>query len=233
MGREGGHVDAEHVDVDADLAEGLHRVGVEEGARPLVGDPGRLGDRLYGADLVVRQHEGHQHCLGAEGRGQRLEIHDALGVHWKEGDPEALLLEPFRRVQHGVMLDRGGDDVVAASPHRPGPERAAFEGQVVGLGPPRSEDDLPRSGADGGGGALPGFLEALLGLPPCRVHAGGVPERTPQVGQHGLDDLVEDRGRGRVVEVAHHTIIRAALLAKPEVYGGRCESARPRVIRVP
>ena len=55
VGRQREQIDAERPHVDRNLADRLHGVGVHQRAA-LVGDGGDLGDRLNGADLVVRVH---------------------------------------------------------------------------------------------------------------------------------------------------------------------------------
>ena len=65
VGRQAEHVDAEVADVQVHQPGGLHGVGVnDDGAlAPFglpFGDAGDLGDRLYGADLVVGQYDADQ-----------------------------------------------------------------------------------------------------------------------------------------------------------------------------
>ena len=72
-----------------------------------------LGDRLDRADLVVRGHDADDRRLGPDRRFQRREVDHAIAIHRQVGGAEALALELLDRVQHGVVLDRARDDVVA------------------------------------------------------------------------------------------------------------------------
>ena len=124
-------VDAERIDVEVEQAGGLHGVRVEDGVRVLRLDDARgLGDRLDRADLVVHVHDADEGGLVRDRRLQLREVDEALAVDAEVGDAEALLLEPLGRVEDGVVLDGGRDDVVAAAGAAGGPGGAA-QRQVV------------------------------------------------------------------------------------------------------
>src|SRR5262245_65052597 len=58
-------IDAEVVDAGRDLADGLRRVGMEQGA-VLMGNAGAVLDRLDGADLIVGMHDADQDGTGTD-----------------------------------------------------------------------------------------------------------------------------------------------------------------------
>ena len=60
------HVDVLLLDVDVQMADGLHRVGVEEDTG-LLTHSANLGDGQDGTDLVVGIHDGDQTGVGADG----------------------------------------------------------------------------------------------------------------------------------------------------------------------
>ena len=82
------HVDAELGDVDRQRPDGLHGVGVEQGAL-LVRDARQLGDRLHRADDVVGEHDRGQTRVVAEGLLVGVEVDDAVAVHRHEVDGPA------------------------------------------------------------------------------------------------------------------------------------------------
>ena len=107
-------VDAERIDVEVERAGGLHGVGVDGDARVVRLDDARdLGDRLDRADLVVGVHDADEDGAIVERVAERVEVDEAFAVDGQVGDAEALLLERGALVQDGVVLDGGGDDVIA------------------------------------------------------------------------------------------------------------------------
>ena len=87
----------------------------------------------------------------------------------------------------------------------PGPEPVepgqAEDGQVVGLGPARGEDDLVRSGPRGSGRPTPGRRSNARRAPrPAAWRLSGLPPSQP-VRPHRLEDLGVERRRRVVVEV--------------------------------
>ena len=92
------------------MPRGLHGVGVEQHAR-LAADGADLADRQDGADLVVGVHDGNRARILADGVFHLLRRHGADGADGEQLDGEALFFELLERVQHGVVLDLGGDDV--------------------------------------------------------------------------------------------------------------------------
>ena len=112
-----------------ELAERLHRVGVQRDAE-LPGDLGEFVDRLDGADLVVGPHDGERAATSSGSRSMASRSasgctrpYSSTGSH---STPRALVVrEPVARVQHGVVLDRAGED--------PGPGRVGgAAGPVAG-----------------------------------------------------------------------------------------------------
>ena len=153
------------------------------------------------ADLVVGEHDADQDRLGRDGRLDVVRIDAAVAIHRQLHDLETELLEIADGVADGVVLDRTGDDPVAASLAGPG---RALEGEVVGLGAAGGEDDLARSGAKGSGHALVGLVQPRAGTPAEAVQRGGVAEIVRQERQHGLEGFTPQRSGGGVVEVDGH-----------------------------
>lgn len=79
MAGEGEHIHTERLDVHRDVADCLDGIGVEPGAMG-VGDGGQLRNGLYGADLIIGQHDGNQRGILPDGLFQLGGVYQALGV---------------------------------------------------------------------------------------------------------------------------------------------------------
>ena len=90
-----------------------------------------LGHGEDGANLVVHQHHGHQDGVGAQGGGQVLGVDAALPVRLEVGHLVALALQVPAGLQHGGVLNGGGDDVLALPAVQLHP---SADGPVVALG---------------------------------------------------------------------------------------------------
>ncbi len=119
VGAERHEVRAERLDVEVDVRRGLDGVDVEDDALAGADPGGDLGDRLDRADLVVGEHDRDQDRLVVERRLELVGIDPAVAVDRQLDDLEAELLEVAQRVADRVVLDRRGDDPVAAAPCRP------------------------------------------------------------------------------------------------------------------
>ena len=105
-------VEFESVHIDRNFARGLHGVGVEVD----VGFGRDLADffeGLHGAELIVGVHDGDQHGLGmlAQGVAEGLEIDLSVAIDREIGDRDSALLKRLAGIEHGFVLDCGGDDV--------------------------------------------------------------------------------------------------------------------------
>ena len=103
-------------------------------------------------------------------------------------------------MQHGMMLDVGGDYVVSAPPL---PKGSSPEGGVVGLAPAAGEDHLAGPASQDAGHRLPGLIQRFPRLLGQHVQAGGITEPLGEVGKHGLHNLRANRRSGRVIHVYH------------------------------
>ncbi len=184
-------------DVERHLAGRLHRVAVEEHAG-LARDLADLGDGLDGAHLVVAVHDRDQDGVGPDGLAHVLGIHQAAAVHRDLGELPAALLQILHGLEHRVVLDGGGDEVLALLLLRVG---SAEDGPVVGLGAAAGEVDLVRFGADDAGDGLPGLLHGARRTQSQAVDGRRVAVILGEVGEHRLHDLRVGGGGGRVVEI--------------------------------
>ena len=158
-----------------------------------------LGDRLDRAHLVVGQHDADQDRLGRDGRVDLVGIDPAVAIDGQLHDLEPELLQVADRVADRVVLDRAGDDAVAARLAGPG---RALDREVVRLGPARREDDLARRGAEGSGHPLVGLVQPGPG-PPAEASGRKRDCRTPRSARAASPRALRAaagswrRGRGR------------------------------------
>ena len=198
--------DAEHVDVhflhvDGHMACGLHRVGVEGNAL-LPAEGADLPDGLNGADLVVGKHNGHKGGVLPDSGGYVLKTDYAVLVHIQKRDLIALFFQLFQGVQHRVVLEFGGDQVLF--PFAGAGLGGGDDGLVVSLAAAGGEVDLPGLGVQAGGNGGPGLGHGLGGLLGKAVQAGGVAVVFGKVGQHGVQRGLAYAGGGCIIGVYKH-----------------------------
>ena len=200
---EGEHVHVQCFYVDGHMPNGLHGVGVEQ--RPVrFGDLAQFGDGLDGADLVVGVHDGNDGRLRPERLFKFLRMHQPELVHRQIGDFKALLFQLLAGVQHGVVLDLRGDDVVALIPAGVG--RAA-DGPIVALGAAAGEVDLRTLRAQRRRHLPARPVQRRQRLAAKAVYARGIAVDIAKVGLHGLKHRLDDPRGGRVVHIDSHLFV--------------------------
>ena len=90
------------------MRECLHGVGVERHAVGLR-DGRQLCDGFDGAYFVVREHDGRQDGVFADGCFEAGGGDEALSVNGQVGDFEPVALQRLEGVQHGMVFDGAGD----------------------------------------------------------------------------------------------------------------------------
>ena len=200
VGGEAQHVDVHLIDVDLHVARRLDGVGVEQYAA-LMTHRADLPDGLDGADLVVGEHDGHEAGVVADGVGDLLRGDEPVRVHVEQRHLKALLFQALEGVQHGVVLERGGNDVLFALA-RADVGRGG-DGLVVRLAAAGGKVDLARLGSKTGCHIGPGRLEHFLGLLADGIEARRVAE--------GMIQMVGHRVDGRLVHSGGRCVIRIDL----------------------
>ena len=123
----------------------------------------------------------------------------ADGIDRHLGHLEAVLGQVLDRVHDRGVLDGGDDEVVALAVVGVG---EALDGEVGRLGAAGGEDEvLLALGVDHGGELLAGFLKTLAHLEAVAVEAGGRAVGLAEVGDHGLERILQHGGGGLVIEV--------------------------------
>ena len=108
---DGKQIAADALDVDRNLSRRLHRVGVEVNIG-LGGDFADLFDRLQHAGFIVGHHDGDEPGIRPQGPAHVLGIDLSPAVHRNVCDFAARCFQMLARVQHRVMLDGRGDDML-------------------------------------------------------------------------------------------------------------------------
>jgi len=113
-------VHAKLFDVDRDVTDRLHGVGVEQRAVG-VRDRSELRDGLHRSDLVIRMHDRDKRGNGVFGRAcrgalrershQRFLAHKPFSIDRHDRDAVAARAQLLGCVQDGVMLDRARDEM--------------------------------------------------------------------------------------------------------------------------
>ncbi len=181
---EGEHVDILFLHVDVHVADGLHRIGVEQHA-VLFADGADFRDGLDGADFVVGVHDGDQGGLIRNGGFQLIRMDDPVFVHVQIGDFKPFLFQRLAGVQHCVVLKGRGDDVVFPFfPLRPG---RTLDGPVVAFAAAAGKIDFVGVGAQTARRSGAGLFQGGLCIPPQGIEARGVAVNFFIEGEHGLE----------------------------------------------
>ncbi|MCY1508914.1 hypothetical protein D9M68_432390 [compost metagenome] len=191
VGGEGHQVDLQLLQVDIHLAGGLGGVDVEEDAAG-TGQLADGGDVVDGADFVVHVHDRHQDGVLTQGSLDHGRGDQAVFARLQVGDLEAFALQLAGGVQHRLVLDLRGDDVLALAVVE---VRHALDGEVVGFGCTGSPDDFTRVGVDQFCHLTTCVFHRFFSFPAEHVGA-----------------------RGRVAEVAIHQQALAHLLSDARVH---------------
>ena len=141
-------------------------------------------------------------------------IDPTVAIDRQLDDLEPELLELLQRVEHGVVLDRAGDDSVAAALARP---RGALQREVQGLRAAAREDDLARSGADLARDPLVGLVEGQPRSPAVAVRRARVAElaaedtgASPRAPRAAAASWPRDRGRSARPDCRAGSLSRSA-----------------------
>ena len=138
-------------EVDRKLRRRLHGVTVEDDPAGMR-DLGQRGDRLHGADFVVRPHDAdqrHPRGVRVDGGTERRGPEHALAVHLEPARFGVLvLLQPVHRVEDRVMLDRRDQDPAPGRGRIAARPVEALHGEVVRLGAAAGEHHLARPGVE-------------------------------------------------------------------------------------
>ena len=115
----GQQIDVHRLDVDRHDAGRLRRIDQKEQI-VLAGDAADLGDRLHGAEHVAGVRQGDEPRLRRDGLANVVGIDRAaaVGRDARQRDASGQLHRP-QRPADAVVLQVGGDDVIAVVPARP------------------------------------------------------------------------------------------------------------------
>ncbi len=190
--------------IQGDLAEGLHRISVEEHPR-FPANAADFRDGLQGTDFIVGAHNGNQGCLRPKGSCHGSRIHKALFIHRKVSDFHALCGQGLAGMEHRMMLNGGDDDMIFlrlfCRGTLSGRRQAAAQGHIVRFRTAAGEADLLGAGMQHRGDAAAAILNGHPGPLSPAIHRGGVAEFFAEIGQHGLQHRRCQRCRGRMIHV--------------------------------
>ena len=207
MGGGGQHVDVVVRHIDREVSDGLDRVRVEEDLL-FAADRADLPDGLDRADLIIREHDGHETGIFPDGSRDLLRKDDPVFMDVQEGDVEAFFSQLFQRVQHCVMFKGSGDDV-----HLPllFPKGCCGEDRlIVGLASAGGENDLLRLCSDHCRDRFSGLFQRFLCFLSMAVETGGIPPDLLHHGGHCPDRRRAHLCSSGVVCVNHMELLLSA-----------------------
>ena len=169
---------------DRNLAHRLRRIRMQQHAL-LAADLPDFADRLDRADFVVAVHDRHHHGLVRDRVAQLVQIDQSIRLHRQIRYPAAALFEPLAGVQHGFVLGRRRNQVVAL---RRVHLRRALQRQVVRFRGAAGDHDLFRARSNQVRQLLARLLHGFFRRPSETVIAAGrVAEILREVRQHGFE----------------------------------------------
>ena len=133
-----------------------------EGAHA-AGRTNHVGNRHDRARFIIYHHDGDENRIRAEGGFQRVDRDKAFLVGLEVRDLEASCFQSFKRMEHGVVFNGGGDDMAAALSE---PLTGGENCPVVCLRAAGGEKDALRFCTKGIGNGFAGVFEFALGLYP-------------------------------------------------------------------
>ncbi len=188
---------ADGTHVHGDCTDGLHCVRVEQ-HMVRMGDLGDFLNGFDGADFVVGGHDGNQDGFVGNGRFHIGWIDQAVRVHGHIGDFKPLLFQPFAGVQDGVVLDGGGDDVVALLAVGKG---HALERPVIAFAAAGGEVHFFGVAVQRGRYLLAGGVERLARIQTGGMNAVGVAVAFRKIGKHFFKHCGGYRRGGGVIHI--------------------------------
>src|SRR5712691_7737647 len=102
-------------------------------------DTTNLRHRLDGTNLVVGIHDRDKHCLIGNRTSHVVRVHTRVAIDGYIGCLEAKPFQVLAGMQHGMMLYRRGDKLVAFLLRGKG---NAIDGEVIALRPTTREGDF-------------------------------------------------------------------------------------------
>jgi hypothetical protein len=132
-------------------------------------DTSYLVHLLEHTGLIVRHHDADKPGIGTQSSANVPWIYQTLAVHAHVRNLTSTLLQPLAGIEHGMMLDCGGDDVVFRLDD---PEN----GQIVRLSTATGEDYLRRPAPEELRNRLAGPLDCCPRMLSVMMDRRGIPE---------------------------------------------------------
>ena len=184
MPGQGKHIHRQFRQVYRNMPHRLDSVSMEQHAL-FPADCADLRNGFDGTDLVVSKHHAHQAGVRSDSGGDLLRGDDTGFGDLQERHGKALFFQLFQRVENGVMLDHGRDNVFFALFCTGIGGRA--QRLVVRLAAAGGEVNFPCRTAQAGGNVLASLEQCLSSCLSDVVDAGGIAVVLFHAGHHGLD----------------------------------------------
>ncbi len=182
--------------------ERLHCIRVHEHLAAASPDcSGDVGDGLDDTRLVVGIHDRCDRRGVVHGSGDLGGLDPPEAIHADDRNTTTEAAHEVGRLEHGLVLRGDGHH----SADRFAGERAACDGEVVGLRSATREHDLEGTcRTEELGGPFPRLFEGVLGATRYGMEARGIAVGVVQERRHRLSHFGTHRGGGRMVEIDRH-----------------------------
>ena len=201
MGRQAEHIDVHVFDINMHMTGSLDSIRVE-GNTCFLADGANLSDGQDRADFVVGKHHGDQAGILPDRILDLLGGNIVVFGNIQIGDIIAFFFQLLEGVQHGVMLEGGGNDVLfALALSQTGSGKDSL---IVGFTAAGGKVNLPGLTAQTGGNGGTGRLQCFLGFLTYGMEAGGIAVNGFKTGQHGPDRSFTHFGSGCVISINLH-----------------------------
>ena len=182
MGGQREHVHRQLRQVDRHMSHRLHGIGVKQHTL-FTADCSDLCNGFDRANFIVGKHHTDQTGVRTNCRLHRFRCNHTGFRNRQQRHGKALLLQLLQGVKNGVVLDRGGNEVLLTGPG------TGIGGRpqclIVGFAAAGGEVDLSLRTAQTAGNVLPCLQQGFCGSLPYMVQTGGVAVVLFQTGQHG------------------------------------------------
>jgi len=193
---------ADRIHVQLQLARGLRCVDV-------IANLGLGGNAPYGFDwlqdagLVVGHHYADQPGIGSHCLAYMFGRQNALLTDRQNIDLDPAITQSSHCVQHRVVLDRAGNNMISRS-------HGTENREVIAFRPAAGKNNLRRAATQKPGNACPRPFHSGACVLPLLVDRGSIPKPFQKKRAHSLQHLRQQRSGGIRVQVnsPHNPILR-------------------------
>ena len=153
---------------------------------------------LYGAYFVAGMDDRDEDCFSGNSFLDTVRVNQPIFIHWQVGYPETPLLQELAHLQHRMVLNSGGDDVL---PFILISEGHTLQGEIVRLRPSAGENNFLATCPNKLCHAGSCLFHGPLCLLPVRIDAGRIAKGIGKIGQHSFHYFRVSRRSGCMIKI--------------------------------